>query len=60
MVAMETQDVSVFQRIAQLEADRPFAWELECKGLLCGMFHALLIRHRQALSDGCTHTDAEL
>lgn len=59
-VPLETQDISICREIAQLEADRPFAWALECKSKLCSMFHALLIRHRQALSDGRIHTDAEL
>ena len=60
VIPLDAQEIALCQSVDQVETDRPFAWELECKRLLCSLFHALIVRHQQALSGGRAHTDAEL
>lgn len=60
VVPLNAQEIALCQSVAQVETDRPFAWELECKRLLCSLFHLLIVRHQQALSVGRAHSDADL
>lgn len=59
-VPLHADELEALFTIDRLETEQPFAWELKCKELLCGVFFRLLTRCREELSGETVYGTAEL
>ena len=59
-IQLTDEECAFFQKIGMLDADRPFAYELKIKGLLCEVFYELLVRHQEALCNAQTASMEDL
>lgn len=60
LLPLEPAEIEACRRVADLYAEKPFAWELECKGTLCLLLSRLIARSRSQLDGSRTYTDVDL
>ena len=60
LLPLDPAEIEACRRVANLNEEKPFAWELECKGTLCLLFSRLIARSRSQLDGSRTYTDVDL
>lgn len=59
-VPLDAEIQSYFLKLAVIASERPFAWEVRCKELLCGAFYRVFAQHQQELSGSRAAAEADL
>ena len=59
-VPLDAETQGIFHQIGSVASERPFAWELRCKELLCSAFYRIFSQHQQELTGSRVATEAEL
>lgn len=58
--ALSESEINALICIDELNEKQPFAWELKCKELLCGIFFQLLTKYQKTLCSGVVYGTADL